>query len=185
MPREPGSDPSIAPISAIAGLAAGALTSILQAFLGFPWLALANAASPWLVPPFCAGAVRRRVGRAVAMGLVTCVCEVAGYYLTAALRGYSGDLRYELLWTACALAGGPVSGAAGWLWRRGAGRLRLLGAAALPAAFLAEGLLNYGVRLHYTSSAVLFTCVAAGASVILGWTALRRSAAGRPAAETP
>lgn len=174
-----------AAIVAVTGLTVGALTSILQTYLGFPWLALVNAASPWLIAPFALGALRRSPASAAVAGLAACLLEVAGYYLTSAVRGYSGGLGYELLWTACALAGGPVFGTAGWLWRSGPRRWRMPGAAALPAAFAFEGLANYGARLHYFSSEILFMVIAALVMIGLGLTALRNSSAQRPGSGTP
>jgi hypothetical protein len=153
----------------VAGLGVGVATSFLQAHLGSPWLALVNSASPWLVPAFAVGALERDRAPAAAAGLAACVLEVAGYFATSRLRGFSGGLSFELFWTGCALAGGPLFGLAGWLWRTGPARLRGLGAAALPAAFAAEGLIAYAVRLHYTSSAVLFVILGAVAALALGW----------------
>lgn len=153
----------------LAGLAVGAATSLLQAHLNPPWLALVNSASPWLVPAFAAGVLARRYPVAAAAGLVTCVLEVAAYFLTASVRGFSGGLGYEAFWVACGLVGGPLAGTAGAAWRSDAARWRGLGAAVLPAAFLAEGLVGYGVRLHYWSSAVLFALLGVAAAVALGW----------------
>lgn len=158
-----------------AGLAVGAATSILQLHLHWPWLALVNSASPWVVPAFAVGAMKRRVQAAAAAGLAACLLEVAGYYATARLLGFQAGHLFVLFWTVCALAGGPLFGAAGWLWRAGPAKLRGLGAAALPAAFLAEGLAGYGLRLHYASSAVLFAVLGAAAAIMLGYPG-RRSA---------
>jgi hypothetical protein len=52
------------------------------------------------------------------------------------------------------VVGGPIFGAAGWLWLQV--RVRGLGASVLAASFLAEAAVSYGWRLHYTSSAILF-----------------------------
>jgi Family of unknown function (DUF6518) len=150
------------------GLVMGAVTSVLQKYLNFPWLSLVNAASPWLAPAFAVGALQRRVGGAAFAGLAACVFELVGYYLTSAARGYfsSGGHGILLFWTGCAVVGGPVFGAAGWLWRQD--RVRGLGASVLAASFLAEAAISYGWRLHYTSSAILFAALGIGAAVLLG-----------------
>lgn len=152
----------------VAGLVMGAVTSVLQKYLDFPWLSLVNAASPWLAPAFAVGALQRRVGGAALAGLATCVFELVGYYLTSAARGYfsAGGHGILLFWTGCAVVGGPVFGAAGWLWRQG--RVRGLGASVLVASFLAEAAVGYGWRLHYTSSAILFAVIGVAAAVLLG-----------------
>ena len=113
---------------------------------------------------------RRAAGAAVA-GFATCLFELAGYYVTAAARGYFGDGGNGILlfWSACALVGGPVFGWAGRAWRRGPGRTRGLGVAILAAAYLAEAAVVYGWRLHYTSSAVLFAAIGIAAVPVLAY----------------
>jgi hypothetical protein len=58
-----------------------------------------------------------------------------------------------------ALAGGPVSGLAGWAWRRGTGRARAYGAALPPGTFIAEAVGAYGFRLHYRPAVALFLLI--------------------------
>jgi hypothetical protein len=160
--------PTRVTVVVLAGLAVGAATSFGQAHLNSPWLALVNSASPWLVPSFAVGALERRPLPAAVAGLVTCLLEVVGYYVTTSLRGFSGSVGFEVFWSACALLGGPVFGVAGCLWRSGSERLRGLGAAVIPAAFAAEGLIGYGLDLHYTSSAALLVVLGVAFAVILG-----------------
>jgi hypothetical protein len=138
------------------GLAAGALTSILQAHLDAPWASLVNAASPWLVAAFVVGTLWLRPRSAAIAGLAVCLLELVGYYVTSAVRGFGGSHSLLVFWGACAVVGGPVFGAAGWIWWRGRPRLRGLGVAVLGAAFLTEAAVSYGWRLHYGSSAILF-----------------------------
>jgi hypothetical protein len=95
--------------------------------------------------------------------------ELAGYYLTAAARGYPAGNGILMFWAACAVLGGPLFGAAGWAWWRGPARVSGLGTAALPAAFAAEAVVAYAWRLHYWSSAILFTVVAAAVFALAGW----------------
>jgi hypothetical protein len=153
----------------VIGLGVGVLTSILQQHLNQPWLSLVNAASPWLTPMFAMGALWRRPGVAAFAGLATGLLELIGYYATASARGYSAGHAIVLFWTACAVVGGPVFGLAGWAWWRESGRLRGLGAAALPAAFFAEAIVVYGFRLHYASTAVLFAVLGVIVAALLGF----------------
>lgn len=148
------------------GLTVGVLTSVLQAHLDFPWLALVNAVSPWLTTAFVAGALQPRLRHAVVLGLVATAMQVLGYYVTAELRGFDASTYYVLFWTACAAVGGPVLGAAGYAWRTGlhAG----LGTAALVAAYASEALVVYQLRLGYTSAAVLFGVLSVGLALLLG-----------------
>lgn len=148
------------------GLGVGILTSLLQADLDFPWLALVNAASPWLTIAFVAGALQVRLRTAVVAGLAASVLEVVGYYVTAELRGFTGSLRYIALWSLCAVIGGPIFGAAGQAWRRAspAG----LGGALLVAAWATEAMVVYQLGLGYSSTAVLFLTIAALLSLTLG-----------------
>ncbi len=149
------------------GLTVGALTSLLQQYLNAPWLSLVNAVSPWLIPMFALGALFRRPAAAAAAGGLTGLLELAGYYATAAARGYPTH-GYLLFWTLCAVAGGPLYGIAGWAWWRAARPWRSLGAACLPAAFFAEATVVYAARLHYWSSAILFIALGAAGIALLG-----------------
>jgi hypothetical protein len=154
---------------AVTGLAVGALTSVLQKYLNQPWLSLVNSASPWLAPVFGLGALWRRPRAAAAAGLATGLLELTGYYLTAAARGYPAGGAILVFWAVCAVAGGPLFGAAGWLWWRGARRWSALGAAVLPAAFLAEAAVVYAWDLRYYSSAVLLAVIGAAVLGLTGW----------------
>ena len=163
---------------AVTGVAVGAATSVLQKYLNQPWLSLVNSASPWLTPMFGLGALWRRPAAAAVAGLMTGLLERAAYYVTAAARGYPAGGGILLFWTACAVAGGPVLGASGWLWWRGPRRLSGLGASVLPASFLAEAAVAYAWRLHYYSSAVLLAVIG---MAVLGLTGLRGRQLGRAA----
>lgn len=146
------------PMLALAiGVCVGVATSFLQTHLDSPWLALVNSVSPWLTTAFVAGALQSTMRHAVVVGMLATLAQVAGYYVTAEIRGFSASLFYVGLWSACAILGGPIFGAAGHSWRRSdpAG----LGAALLSATYISEGLVGYQIRLGYTSSAVLFVII--------------------------
>lgn len=167
-PRVTASLPARVAIALVVGLAVGAATSLLQRYLDFPWLALVNAASPWLIAAFAVGATMRGPRGAALAGFSTCLLELVGYYVTAVARGYTARNEILLFWSACALVGGPVFGAAGWSWWRGPANRRALGAAVLPAAFLAEAAVVYAWRLNYVSSAVLFSVIGVALVALLG-----------------
>jgi hypothetical protein len=157
----------------LAGAAIGALTSVLQQRLDLPWFALVDASSPWLLGGFIAGALQSRLRLAVAAGLAACVLEVAAYYAANAARGY-GELSTVMgFWTVCAVIGGPVFGWAGWAWLRGRGCARAVGAAFLPATFLAESVGSYWLELHYMSSFALFAVIGAALLAVVAWPARR------------
>ena len=141
------------------GLAVGALTSVGQKYLDGSLNAFVNSASAWLIAPLVVGSFMATRRGAVAAGLAVCSLQLVGYYATAALRGYSADGGILLFWAVCALVGGPLFGAAGHLWRTGGPRIRGLGATALPAAFLAEGLWIYLHELHYGVTGALWIAI--------------------------
>lgn len=116
-PRGPGPGGALT-LAVVAGLTAGALTSFGQTLLPGPLGGLANAVSPWLVVPFVTGAATRRWSWALAAGAVACLAQVAGYYVTADLRGFPSSTTWVVFWLLCGLPGGLVTacrwGAAGW-----------------------------------------------------------------------
>jgi hypothetical protein len=148
------------------GVVVGVLTSFLQTWLEFPWLALVNAASPWLTTAFVAGALQRRLPTAVWVGLAATTLEVVAYYVTSEFRGFGVSMGPVTMWLACALVGGPVFGAAGFVWRRAAPPG--LGVALIVAAYASEAVVSYHLRLGYTSTALLFGIVAILMAVGLG-----------------
>jgi Family of unknown function (DUF6518) len=155
--------PAARPLAAAAliGIAIGGATAVWQPHLSPPWSALVNSASPWLLGGFAAGALATRLRLAVAAGLSACAVMVAAYYATAAAIDLPVARYLGAFWLACALAGGPVSGLAGWAWRRGTGRARAYGAAFPPGTFIAEAIGAYGFRLHYQPAAALFLLIGA------------------------
>jgi hypothetical protein len=153
--------------AALIGIVIGAATALVQPHLSAPWSALANSASPWLLGGFAAGALAARRRVAVAAGLSACAVMVAAYYITAAAVEMPVARYLGAFWLACALVGGPVSGLAGWAWRRGAGRARAYGAAFPPGTFIAEAVGAYGFRLHYQPAAALFLLIGAALLCLL------------------
>ena len=148
------------------GIAVGVLTSLLQKYLDYPWLAFVNAASPWLTTAFVAGALQSRLPTAVVIGIAATMLQVVAYYVTADLRGFGVSMAYVVLWSLCAVVGGPIFGAAGHAWRRAAPAG--VGAALLVAAYASEAVVAYHFRLGYSATAWLFGTVALLLAVGLG-----------------
>ena len=166
-------------LAVLVGVAWGAATSGLQTVLPWPFAGLGNAVAPWVAPAFLVGALARRPWVAVAAGVLVCCGEVGGYYATSALRGFGVNPAMVALWTATALVGGPVLGAAGWCWRRMRSlRRATLGAALLGGVFLAEGAVGYGYYLGYAGDAVVFCTLGALTVLLLGATAPAARAVG-------
>ena len=153
---------------AVVGLVVGALTSVGQTYLDGPSNAFVNSASAWLVAPFFAGAWTPTKRGAAATGFVVCALQLAGYYGTANLRGFPASHALVAFWVACGVIGGPIAGLGGRFWRAEGPRLRGLGAAVLPSAFLAEGLWVYFHELHYDGTAALWIAIGAGIAAVLG-----------------
>lgn len=165
------------PVALGLGLAAGAATSLLQTHADQPWLGLVNSASPWLTTAFVAGVLQPRWRPAVLAGLAATVLQVVGYYGTASLRGFGVSSSFVVLWTACAVLGGPLLGWAGHVWRTGRPHAWAPAAATvLAASWVAEGLVSYGWRLGYTSTAALFVVVGLVLGAALGSRTRRWSA---------
>ena len=148
------------------GIVVGVLTSLLQKYLDYPWLALVNAASPWLTTAFVAGALQSRLSTAVVVGVAATMMQVVAYYVTADLRGFGVSMTYVVLWTVCAVVGGPIFGAAGHAWRRAAPAG--VGAALLVAAYASEAVVLYHFQLGYSATAWLFLSIAVLLAVGLG-----------------
>jgi len=154
-------------IVVVSGLAVGAATLVLQRHLSPPWSGLVNAVSPWVAPAFLAGTLWRRPAAAALAGLAMCLLEVLGYYGLAALQGRPFGPDITLYWTAFAFIGGPVFGVAGWAWWRASGWPWALGAAAMPAAWMAEALVFFQLRWHRPATAALFIAIGVAAYGLL------------------
>lgn len=139
----------------VVGLVAGALSSLGQPHLDGTLHALVNSISSWLVAPFVVGTLAATRREAAAVGFSTCAALLAGYYAITPLWDFETSRSLVAFWVACAVAGGPVFGMAGHLWRTGSSRVCGLGIATLAGAFVAEGLYAYGHELQqYVTAAV-------------------------------
>ena len=148
-----------AALAVTSGLVVGALTSFGQSHLDGAPSALVNSASAWLVAPFLVGAAMRSDRGAALAGFTACGLQLVAYAVTSELRGFSYGAAIVAFWAICAVLGGPLFGLAGRLWRTRTGDLRGLGGAALPSAFVAEGLWTYLHELRYYATAALWLAI--------------------------
>ena len=155
----------------VIGVMIGSATAVVQPWVKQPWSALVNSSSPWLLGGFVAGALsaRQRRRAAVVAGLAVCLTEVGAYYATATLGSIPVTHSYVVFWIACALTGGPVSGWAGWAWRRGSGRGSAAGPAFPAGTFIAEGIGAYGLRLHYGPAVEIFLAIGVVLFALVAW----------------
>jgi Family of unknown function (DUF6518) len=156
-------------VGALIGALIGAGTALVEPHVGAPWAALVNSSSPWLLGGFIAGALHHRRNPAALAGLATLLVEVGAYFAAADTLHIMVLHDYDLFWTACALAGGPVSGCAGWAWRWGSHRAHGFGAAFLPGSFIAEAFGAYGLRLHYGPGLTMFLFIGAVLFALMAW----------------
>lgn len=151
-----------APLAAVAlGLTFGALGAFGQAQLDGTLEAFPNSISTWLLAPFLVGAVANGRGQAAVAGAATCAFQLAGYYAVNVLQDVGTTASLVVFWTACAVVGGPVFGAAGQLWRAG----KPLGVAVLAGVFVAEG--AYALLLQERRYAAGVLWIAIGAAIAL------------------
>ncbi len=155
-----------APLAAVAlGLTFGALGAFGQAQLDGTLEAFPNSISTWLLAPFLVGAVAAGRGQAAVAGAVTCAFQLAGYYAVNVLQDMGTTASLVVFWTACAVVGGPVFGAAGQLWRVGEPGRRELGVAVLAGVFVAEGAYAFVLQEQRYAAGVLW--IAIGGAIAL------------------
>lgn len=127
-------------LAAVVGLVIGTITLIGQGQLPGAWNHLANTGGPWLVAAFFVGALMATDLRAALAGFITLLGCLLGYYVAAHFFvDASADSGIVLFWIGIALVGGPLFGVAGRWWRDMREWRRVVGAALLGAAIIAEG----------------------------------------------
>jgi hypothetical protein len=158
------------------GLVLGGLTSWLQTWLPHEVAPLANSAGPWCAVAFVLARLDRRPGVAAAYGAVALLSLDAGYYLTAAARGYPVGTAAVAFWAVAALLVGPVLGiGARWLDARRPVR-RVCAVAVLPMVLVLEGIRSY-VQVGDTTYRPYWVGEVVAGALLAGLLALR--AAGR------
>jgi hypothetical protein len=165
-------------LAAVAGLAVGWLTLLMQGTLPGVLNHLGNSGAVWSLAAFGAGALLPvRGARAAAAGTVLLTCAVIGYYGSTTLFLHddvnAGTLLGPAVWICVAAVAGPVFGVAGALSRGGKPTHRAAALGALGAVFLAEAL-YLGAVLHQAGEAALTAALGVLMPVLLG-----RSAADR------
>jgi hypothetical protein len=153
-------------VAVVAGLLVGALSFVGRAHLDGALDAFPNSTSTWLVTPFLVGALAATRRAAAAAGLVTCAAQLAGYYAVAQLQGTATSGALVAFWTACAVVGGPVFGAAGRLWRSSDPQLRGFGIAVLAGVFVAEGLYAYVHQLQHYRTGTLWIGIGVAVALV-------------------
>jgi hypothetical protein len=159
----------------IVGLLIGALASYGRTDAAGSLRPLLQSVALWVVAPFVLGALMRTRRGAVAAGLACALLQLGGYAGVCAARGVSPGDRLLLGGVAVSILAGPLYGAAGNLWRKGAVAVRGVGPAALGALFVAEGAWRDLHHLDAIAGGVLW-CAIGLAFCVLGlrtWTRAR------------
>ncbi|MFG2072524.1 DUF6518 family protein [Nonomuraea maritima] len=139
--RIPASPWTLAALALGVGLVGGAATSFGQTVLSGGWHALVNSTAPWATVAFLVGL--RAAGhwrRAAVAGVLSQLGLLAGYYVTAELRGYPTGLGAVVIWAVAGVVAGPVYGAAGALLRADRRLLRAVATGLTGSAWGADGL---------------------------------------------
>jgi hypothetical protein len=138
--------------SILGGVALGAAAWTTDQ-LALPWSVLIafNAIGAWLAVAFALGASARTIPTGALRGVIGLLSAVAAYYVLNGLLGTGfraiGASHAATVWGSVALLAGPALGLAGSAWRHAHGWPRAIGAAALSAALIAEGLAFGAERL--------------------------------------
>ena len=135
--------PSLAPRAGIlAALAIGFLVGALSSFGdGAPVTvvnALANAAGPWLIGAFFAGALQTDHRRGAVAGVAALLVAFGLYYGRIWLAGNGLPVALALGWLVLTVAVGPTMGMVGAAWVRRGDRWRTVAVSLLAAGLLAE-----------------------------------------------
>ena len=111
----------------------------------------ANLIGIWLGVAFVLGASARTIPTGALRGVIGLLSAVAVYYVLIAAFGQGiraiGASHAATIWGMVALLAGPALGAAGAVWRHGAGWPRAIGVALFASALFAEGFVFGAPRL--------------------------------------
>jgi Family of unknown function (DUF6518) len=139
---------------------------------------LANAATPWFVIAFVAGAAAGKPRWGAVAGVLALVSALTTYYLGFASLwwGRVPNLEAQVgAWLVAALAAGPILGAAGGAWADRRHPWRVASAALLGGLFLADGVYRLvaiqawaGIDVSGTLAQVAVIDLGAGALAVLG-----------------
>jgi len=129
-------------IAAVAGLAAGGITDVLQKSLaGSSWFILVNSGAVWLTVAFGVGMLLpAKWWTAALAGAITEAGLVIGYYATASVRGYPVSSGSVTAWVLTGLVGGPLLAVAGAALRDERQVRRIVAMALLGGVWIEEGI---------------------------------------------
>ncbi|MDX3056207.1 DUF6518 family protein [Streptomyces sp. NE06-03E] len=123
------------------GLAGGVLTSFGQSIIHGGWNSVVNSAAPWVTVALVVGLRAPKLWRrAAAAGLLSQIGLVAGYYVTAELRGFAAGISSVVIWLVVGAVAGPVYGAAGALLQDDRRLVRTSAAGVTGSVWVMEGL---------------------------------------------
>lgn len=148
------------------GVVIGVATSLGQALVPGQWNTLVNSGAIWLVAPFLMGS---RIGShrfAAVVGAITMLATVAGYYVTAALRGAPMSMWMTAFWLGVAIVAGPLYGLAGRWSHDDRRALRVIGVALLGGVFIAEAVYLIGILGYFWSGGVMLAAGLVAAAVL-------------------
>ncbi len=127
-------------LAVVAGVGLGVFSILADGILpGRLFTILGNIAAPWVIVAFLVGLRAPSPGRGALAGTLTLLVGVATYYGATAVRGYAGG-SVTVIWTAVALAAGPMMGLSGAAVAAGSRQYRSLAVAAPAAMLTAEAI---------------------------------------------
>ena len=132
-----------------------------------------NSAAPVVAVAGIASLAAGRAWTSAALGGLAGPTLVAGYYVTAHLRGFDGSASYIALWGTAGILFGAAMGLATWLLRANVGAIWRAAAASLwPGIAIGEAWHGISRISDSTPAAYWWTQAAIGAAVLLvlaGW----------------
>ncbi len=169
------------PIRAAAGVvvvagAAGSATSLLQTVLPHAVAPLANSAGSWCLVAWLLARRASSPARGAASAVGALLALVAGYFVTADLRGFGVATTSVGLWVVAGALVGPPLGAGAVRSRTAPGWLRVLAALVLPALLVAEA--AYGLLVVGSTTSTAYWVGEGVVGLVLGLP-LVRSTPGR------
>jgi hypothetical protein len=128
-------------ISIGVGTIVGIATVLGQGVLSEQWNWIANSGTIWLIPVFFVSALASTKVQAAAVGVITLLCTVLGYYGYAMIvQNVAHSMFYLSVWFVAAVIGGIIFGMAGFLWRHDRAWMHKFGSALIGGVFITEGL---------------------------------------------
>ena len=154
--------------------ACGVALSYGQTYAGDAVRPIFNSAAPVVAVAGIASLAARRAWTSALLGGLAGPTLVAGYYVTAHLRGFDGSASYIALWGTAGILFGAAMGIASWLLRADVGAIWRGAAASLwPGIAIGEAWHGVARISDSTPAAYWWTQAAIGAAVLLTLAAWR------------